>query len=104
MSPKAISLNIIWAIVSSVLIMMFSTQDKEWFIDGYGINNICDLMIYIENDDIRDVGVIFTLPLFIPYLYAMVWKKQRSVWQFLVMMMVVLFWLWRFIIRYQLCL
>jgi hypothetical protein len=39
---------------------IFSTQDKEWFIDGLGVNNICDLMTYVESDDIRDAGIIFT--------------------------------------------
>ena len=61
---------------------MLSVQDKEWFIDGRGINNICDVMTYLENDDIRPVGVIMTLPLFIPYIYAVIRKRQRSFWQY----------------------
>ena len=47
MNSKAISLNVIWGTVSFVLIIIFSTQDKEWFIDGLGVNNICDLMTYV---------------------------------------------------------
>jgi hypothetical protein len=35
-----------------------------------GVNNICDLMTYIENDDIRDVGIIFTLP-FYSHIYVL---------------------------------
>ena len=34
MSWKSFTLNFIWGIVSIILIIMFSTQDKEWFIDG----------------------------------------------------------------------
>ncbi|WP_247754238.1 DUF2645 family protein [Citrobacter freundii] len=48
MNSKAISLNVIWGTVSFVLIIIFSTQDKEWFIDGLGVNNICDLMTYVD--------------------------------------------------------
>ena len=70
MSWKSFTLNFIWGIVSIILIIMFSTQDKEWFIDGRGINNVCDVMNYIEDDDVRSVGIILTLPLFIPFIYA----------------------------------
>lgn len=82
---------------------MLSVQDKEWFIDGRGINNICDVMTYLENDDIRPVGVIMTLPLFIPYIYVVIWKRQRSLWQYSVIATMVFYWLWRFFIRYQIC-
>lgn len=103
MSCKSFALNFIWAIVSIMFIIIFSTQDKEWFIDGRGINNICDVMKYIENDDIRSVGITLTLPLFIPFIYATVWRRQRSIWQYSVIGALLLFWLWRFVIRYQLC-
>lgn len=82
----------------------FLTQDKEWFIDGLGVNNICDLMTYVESDDIRDAGIIFTLPLFIPYIYVIAYRKQRSFWQLLTVTVLVCFWLWRFFLRYQFCL
>lgn len=103
MSCKFFALNFIWGIVSIIFIIIFSTQDKEWFIDGRGINNICDVMKYIENDDIRSVGITLTLPLFIPFIYATVWRRQRSIWQYSVIVALLLFWLWRFVIRYQLC-
>lgn len=103
MSWKSFTLNFIWGIVSIILIIMFSTQDKEWFIDGRGINNVCDVMDYIEDDDVRSVGIILTLPLFIPFIYAIVWRRQRGIWQYSIMATLLLFWLWRFNIRYQLC-
>ncbi|EAV4956155.1 YjeO family protein, partial [Salmonella enterica] len=56
-----------------------------------------------ENDDIRPVGVIMTLPLFIPYIYVVIWKRQRSLWQYSVIATMVFYWLWRFFIRYQIC-
>lgn len=46
MSWKSFTLNFIWSIVSIISIIIFSTQDKEWFIDGRGINDICDVMKY----------------------------------------------------------
>ncbi|EIS7446149.1 TPA: YjeO family protein [Citrobacter youngae] len=103
MSWKSFTLNFIWGIVSIISIIIFSTQDKEWFIDGRGINDICDVMKYIENDDIRTVGIALTLPLFIPFIYATVWRRQRSIWQYSVIAALLFFWLWRFVIRYQLC-
>ncbi|EEH0549057.1 YjeO family protein, partial [Salmonella enterica] len=53
MSWKSFVLNFIWLAISIFWIDMLSVQDKEWFIDGRGINNICDVMTYLENDDIR---------------------------------------------------
>ncbi|KFC07277.1 putative inner membrane protein [Trabulsiella guamensis ATCC 49490] len=103
MTWKSFVLNIVWGLVSFAFIAMFSTQDKEWFIGEEGINNICDLMTYIENDDIRDVGIIITLPFFIPYIYAIVRRKQRNLWQYFIVAALLSYWLWRFIFRYQLC-
>jgi len=102
-SWKSFVLNTMWVVVSFLLILLFSTQDKEWFIDGQEIKNICDLMKYIESEDIRLVGVFITLPLFIPFVYAVVWKKQRNLWQWLIILFLLSFWLWRFIFRYQFC-
>lgn len=82
---------------------MLSVQDKEWFVDGRGINNICDVMTYLENDDIRPVGIIMTLPLFIPYIYAVIWRKQCSLWQYFVIAIILFYWLWQFFLRYQFC-
>lgn len=53
-----------------------STLDKEWMIDGRGINNVCDVLMYLEDDDTRDVGVIITLPLFFPFLWFTLWQKN----------------------------
>lgn len=96
-------INIVWALISSGLILVLSTQDKEWFIDGEGINNICDVMKYVENDDVRFGGMLMTLPLFFPYLYVLFKKKREGIFQYVVMASIVFFGLWRFIFRYQLC-
>jgi len=93
----------IWLLLCVILITLFSTQDKEWFIDGGDIKNICDVMEYIENDDVRLVGVALTIPLFFPFIYVIIWRKQRSKWQYSVAVVLLVFWLWRFIFRYYLC-
>ena len=59
----------IWFIVAFLWITITSALDKEWMIDGRGINNVCDVLMYLEEDDTRDVGVIMTLPLFFPFLW-----------------------------------
>ena len=103
MSWKSFAINIIWLLLCVILIILFSTQDKEWFIDGGEIKNICDVMEYIENDDVRFVGVALTLPLFFPFIYVIIWRKERSIWQYTVAVVLLMFWLWRFIFRYYLC-
>ncbi|SPX12589.1 inner membrane protein [Escherichia coli] len=32
-------------------ITITSALDKEWMIDGRGINNVCDVLMYLEEDD-----------------------------------------------------
>ncbi|WES67992.1 YjeO family protein [Superficieibacter sp. HKU1] len=103
MSWKSFAINMIWLLLCVILITLFSTQDKEWFIDGSDIKNICDVMEYIENDDVRLVGVALTIPLFFPFIYVIIWRKQRSLWQYSVAVVLLVFWLWRFIFRYYLC-
>ncbi|HGU8977124.1 TPA: DUF2645 family protein, partial [Escherichia coli] len=48
MNWKSFSLNLIWFVISIFWIDFLSVQDKEWFIDGRGINNVCDVMTYLE--------------------------------------------------------
>ena len=95
--------SIVWLLVSFMLITLLSTQDKEWLIDGGEIRNICDLMKSVENDDVRIVAMVITLPLFFPYLYILTTKKKKGCFQYMSMASIVLFWLWRFILRYQFC-
>ncbi|SEK46016.1 Protein of unknown function [Kosakonia sacchari] len=101
---KAFTLGFVWFVFSVLFIILFSAQDKEWLIDGNSIKNICDLMIYIEHDDTRDVGVVMTIPLFFPFIYLLVWKKRRHWLLYLTLLSIFAFWLWRFFLRYQWCL
>lgn len=78
MSAHQFILCCIWFFVSVLWILILSTLDKEWMIDGRGINNICDVLEHLENDDTRDVGVIMTLPLFFPFLWFTQWRKNAA--------------------------
>ncbi|VFS33970.1 inner membrane protein [Escherichia coli] len=40
----------IWFIVAFLWITITSALDKEWMIDGRGINNVCDVLMYLEDD------------------------------------------------------
>lgn len=104
MNWKIFSLGVVWLFASLALIIIFSTQSKEWWIGDDGINNICDLMRYIENDDVRDFGIIITLPVFFPAIYAFFRKGKRYWFTYLVTAIIAGFWLWKFLVRYQLCL
>ncbi|WLI75207.1 YjeO family protein [Kosakonia sp. H02] len=101
---RGFTLGFVWFWLSILLISLFSMQDKEWFIDGDGIKNICDLITYIESDDIRDVGIVITIPLFFPFIYLLIWKKKHHWFLYLIFLSVFAFWLWRFFLRYKLCL
>lgn len=104
MSRKGWVVSVAWFCFSSVLILLFSVQDKEWLIDSQDVKNICDLMASVEQDDIRDVGLLVTLPLFFPYIYLLARKKRQHGFVYLTLCCLVAFWLWRFFLRYQWCL
>lgn len=99
---KMLTSTLLWLIVSLCWIVLWSVQDKEWWIGEGGIKNICDLMRSVENDDTRDVGIFISLPIFLPIVYAIITKKRN--WFFwLVATLISGYWLWQFFIRYQLC-
>ncbi len=103
-SRKGWIAGLIWFCFSIVLILLLSVQDKEWLIDGKNIKNICDLKAYVESEDIRDAGIAITIPLFFPFVYLLVWKKQHHGFLYLTLFSIFAFWLWRFFLRYQFCL
>ena len=94
----------IWFIVAFLWITITSALDKEWMIDGRGINNVCDVLMYLEEDDTRDVGVIMTLPLFFPFLWFALWRKKRGWFMYATALAIFGYWLWQFFLRYQFCL
>ncbi|ECC1694614.1 hypothetical protein DPB93_19310 [Salmonella enterica subsp. salamae] len=104
MSPKMFALCSLWFLIAVPLIWLFSIQDKEWMIGEGEINNICELMRTVENDDTRDVSIIMTLPLFFPFFYAFLYKRKRCWYLYCVTFVMVGFWLWQFFLRYQFCL
>lgn len=69
-----------------------------------GINNVCDVLMYLEEDDTRDVGVIMTLPLFFPFLWFALWRKKRGWFMYATALAIFGYWLWQFFLRYQFCL
>lgn len=104
MTWKIFTLSIVWFIVSLFWIVFCSVQDKEWWIGQGEIKNICDLMSYIENDDIRDVGVFYSLPIFFPAIYVIIIKRKRDWFVCLTTILISGYWLWQFFLRYQFCL
>lgn len=104
MTWKVFTLGLLWGIASLFWIMFCSVQDKEWWIGHGEIKNICDLMLYIANDDTRNVGVFLSLPVFIPAIYAVFLKKKRYWFIYMITFLISGYWLWQFFIRYQLCL
>ncbi|MCU7098664.1 YjeO family protein [Salmonella enterica] len=103
MSPKMFALCAIWILLAIPLIAVFSVLDKEWMIGESGINNICDVMRTVENDDSRGFGAMVTLPLFFPFFYVTVYKKIRSWFLYCVALVIFAYWSWQFFLRYQFC-
>ncbi|ENT4821533.1 TPA: YjeO family protein [Citrobacter farmeri] len=103
MTWKMFTLGFIWLWISMIHILLFSTRDKEWMIGSGEINNFCQLTRSILEDDIRDVGVIVTLPLFLPMIYTIFWKKNHHWYLWLLLTGVFAYWLWRFYLRYHWC-
>lgn len=103
MSPKMFALCAIWILLAIPLIAVFSVLDKEWMIGESGINNICDVMRTVENDDSRGLGAMMTLPLFFPFFYVTVYKKIRSWFLYCVALVIFAYWSWQFFLRYQFC-
>lgn len=101
---KIFTPGIVWLCMSILVIVIFSTQDKEWWIGGENIKNICDLMAYVENDDIRDFGMLVTFPVFFTCSVCILDKKSPSRFLYLIIILIAGVWLWRFIFRYQFCL
>ncbi|KNC93230.1 YjeO family protein [Trabulsiella odontotermitis] len=103
MSWKRFTLVFIWTLFSVLWILLLTVHDKEWWIGTNNINNFCDLINAVEDDDTRDVGILVTLPLFFPVLYALFIKKKRFALLYIATFAVAGFWLWRFYFRYQWC-
>ncbi len=91
MSPKMFALCAIWILLAIPLIAVFSVPDKEWMIGESGINNICDVMRTVENDDSRGFGAMMTLPLFFRF-YVTVYKKIRSWFLYCVALVIFAYW------------
>jgi uncharacterized membrane protein len=103
MTWKSFTLGFIWFWVSIVDIKLFSTRDKEWMIGSGEINNFCQLVISILEDDTRAFSVVMTVPLFFPLLYVVFWKKVHHWYPCLLLIVVFAYWLWQFFIRYHWC-
>ena len=104
MSARMSVLCCIWFIVAFLWITITSALDKEWMIDGRGINNVCDVLMYLEDDDTRDVGVIMTLPLFSLFSGSLCGEKKRGWFMYATALAIFGYWLWQFFLRYQFCL
>ncbi|MDY1037656.1 DUF2645 family protein [Lelliottia sp. CFBP8978] len=104
MTWKVFTLGFIWFCVSILWITFLSVQDKEWLIREGSVKNICDLMKYIETDDVRDVGIVLTIPLIFPAIYTLVCIRKHYWFISFVILLITAFWLWRFFLRYQICL
>lgn len=103
MNWKSFTLSFIWFLICAAMITMFSYVDKEWFIDGREIKNICEVMQALVVDDTRDIGGSLTFLMIVPLIYYSFHKKHRAWHLYLMTVLLIAFWVWRFYLRFQLC-
>jgi hypothetical protein len=84
-------------------ILVLSYADKEDLIDGDEVRNICDVRRMFFIDDTRDVTAPLTLLFIAPLIYLVVKRRFRSLPLNIALATVVIFWLWRFFIRFSIC-
>lgn len=93
----------IYYLLCLFLILVLSYIDKEDLIDGDEVRSICDVRQMFSIDDTRDVTAPLTLLLITPLIYLVVNRRFRSWPLNISLILVAIFWLWRFFIRFSIC-
>ncbi|OWO79809.1 hypothetical protein B5C26_20100 [Photorhabdus luminescens] len=102
MSKSAIVLNITYAVFCALFIYMMSYLEEEHYIGGQDIDNLCT--VYRELiDDNRDVFAPTCLLIMSPLIYATVKKRFKSLSLNVITFALLGYWVWRFFIRFIVC-
>ena len=94
----------IWFIVAFLWITITSALDKEWMIDGRGINNVCDVLMFLVGDAPSAAVVLMTLLFFFLVLCFALLIVARVWFMYATALAIFGYWLWQFFLRYQFCL
>ncbi|WP_369408703.1 DUF2645 family protein [[Erwinia] mediterraneensis] len=76
---------------------------EERYIDGNEIKTTCDAYRVFMVDDIRAFTASFTLILILPFILPVLRRKHATRWLTLAILLLLLFWYWRFFGRLQWC-
>ncbi|WP_437616234.1 YjeO family protein [Erwinia sp. V71] len=104
MNWKNFTLSFTGFLLCLFFIFYYSFFKEEYYIDGDEIKNVCDAWRVFVVDDIRDVTAPLTLAMIAPFIVMSVRKKSRSRFLWLMTMVLLLSWWWRFFGRLWFCL
>ncbi|OCQ53393.1 Inner membrane protein YjeO [Photorhabdus australis subsp. thailandensis] len=86
-----------------LLIYMMSYFEKEYYIDGIDIKNICDVYNTLVVDDTRDFDAPVSLLFLFPLFYHAAKKRFKSFFFNAISVVLLVYWAWRFFIRLIVC-
>ncbi|MBP2168407.1 hypothetical protein J2125_001599 [Erwinia toletana] len=92
-----------YGLFCAVIIDMFSFLDYEEMVGKGEITNVCVVLRTLVVDDTRDVLAPLAFLLILPLCYLAVKKKLKSWPLNIITMLLFIFWLWRFFLRFKFC-
>ncbi|WP_407704379.1 YjeO family protein [Winslowiella arboricola] len=94
---------LVYSLFCAVIIDMFSFLDYEEMVGQGEITNVCVVLRTLVMDDTRDVLAPLAFLLISPLFYLVAKKKLKS-WPInIITMLLFIFWLWRFFLRFKFC-
>ncbi|OCQ54691.1 Inner membrane protein YjeO [Photorhabdus australis subsp. thailandensis] len=103
MNKLAIVLTILYILLCIIVIDGASFFEKEDYIDGQVIKNVCDVYRALVVDDIRGITAPISLLFIFPLFYTAAKKRFKSAFFNAVTLALLAYWLWRFFIRLIVC-
>ena len=89
---------------SAVVIHLFSIFDHEDMAGEGELKNVCIAFHALVYDDTRDVFAPVTAMLIFPFIFMAIKRRLHSTFHNATTAILILFWLWRFFIRFSYCL
>lgn len=92
----------IYTLLSVFLIYIFSVSEYEWMDESNDLASLCELPIAFQN---RIISFLLLSLVFIALVFTFIKKRTKFVFtiQLIITVLLFLFWLWRFYLRFWLC-
>lgn len=92
----------IYTLLSVFLIYIFSVSEYEWMVESNDFVSLCELPIDFQN---RIISFLLLSLVFIALVFTFIKKHTKFVFtiQLIITVLLFLFWLWRFYLRFWFC-